>query len=123
VSTSYPKPTLPIALTVIATCAAAAILCAGCGVSTLALPDRRDGCEADVLGQKATIQPRSSGLSCGRITSYFAGVPAEPGPFLMSPAGREPPTWRCVIHGHVEAGRTVLGCRIGRRTFAYVATD
>jgi hypothetical protein len=116
------KSTLPVALVVVCL-TVAAILCVGCGSSTLALQGSLRGCDADVLGQKATIQPRSSGLSCERIRSYFAGVPAEPGPFLMSPAGKDPPTWRCVIHGNVEAGSTILGCHIGRRKFAYVATD
>jgi hypothetical protein len=115
--------THPARLALIAAFAAAAILCAGCGASTLALPPELHGCEADVLGQKATIQPESSGLSCWSIRSYFAGVPADPGRFLMSPAGKDPPTWRCVIHGHVPTGTTSLRCHIGRREFAYVATD
>jgi hypothetical protein len=122
---SSPRPTSthPTTLALIAAFAAAAILSVGCGASTLALPPELHGCEADVLGQKATIQPESSGLSCRRIRSYFAGVPADPGPFLMSPAGNDPPTWRCVIHGDVPTGTTILGCHIGRREFAYVATD
>lgn len=101
--------------------AALAALVSGCGGSAPELAGRTQGCAAEVLGRSATIQPRSSGISCATIRSYFAGVPADPGPFLMSP-GPGSPTWRCVIAADVPTGSPIIRCRSKGREFAYVAS-
>lgn len=101
--------------------AAVAALVSGCGGSAPELADRAQGCAAEVLGRPAMIRPRSSGVSCATIRSYFAGVPADPGPFLMSP-GPGSPTWRCVIAADVPAGSPIISCRLKGREFVYVAS-
>lgn len=100
---------------------AVAAVVSGCGGSALGLAGRPHGCAAEVLGRSARIEPRSSGLSCARIRAFFGGVPAEPGPFLMSP-GPGSATWHCAIATDVPVGSPIIRCRLKGRRFAYVAS-
>ncbi|HEY2055220.1 MAG TPA: hypothetical protein VGH14_14910 [Solirubrobacterales bacterium] len=92
----------------------------GCG--TDAALAGSGGCDRVVREHAATIEPRSSGMTCAQIIRMTFGLPAEPGGFLLEDMNRKHVFWHCRLYGRVESGSPILRCTLGRRAFEIDAT-